>query len=342
MMLEQRVGGWLDRRVAGRIVVAVSGGADSSALLVALARGLSRRGERPAASLCGAHFNHRLRDEHEHEHDLEYVRALVARFGVPLLTDGADVGEIHRSARDLGGVEAAARSRRYEFLRDAAGIVGARYVCTGHNLDDQSETVLMRLLAGVEGVLLSGMPERRRLSGLCELCRPLLGIPRSQIDSYLEANGVSRATDPSNASTAYRRNLVRHEVIPAIETAWPAVRRDLVTLGFSMGEYHSLVKRRAYALEFEYGRFGARVLRHAYFDLDADARLEALYAVMRRLGLLDRRDRPGHAFFGPALGRDPGGSRTLVASRKTRIALDGPWLVICADVVRSPESGYLR
>ena len=342
MTLEQRTRAWLDRRATGRIVVAVSGGADSSALLVALVGGLSQRGERPAEVLCAAHFNHRLRDEPEHEHDFEHVRALAEQLGVSLLVGSADAGEIRRSARSLGGVEAAARCRRYAFLTDAAGAVGARYVCTGHNLDDQSETILMRLLAGVEGVLLSGMPERRRLDAGCELCRPLLGVPRSRIDAFLDANGVGRATDPSNASTAHRRNLVRHEIIPAIETVWPAVRRDLVTLGVSMGEYHSLVKERASALGFEYGRFGARVCRRAFFGLDADARLEALYRVMSRLGLLDRRNRPGHAFFTPVLSSDPGGSRTLVASRKMRITVDGPCLVIAPDIVRPPESGYLR
>ncbi len=341
MTLEQSVHEWLDHRSCGRIVAAVSGGADSTALLVALAHGLSRRGERPAATLCAAHFNHRLRGEHEHEHDLQSVRALTAWLGVPLLTADADPGEIRRTAGDLGGLEASARSHRYRFLKDAAAVVGARYLCTGHNLDDQVETILMRLLAGVEGVLLSGMPDCRRLTARCELCRPLLGTTRSQIDAFLDARTVRRTVDPSNERTVFRRNLVRHEIIPAIETAWPALRRDIGTLGVAMNAYHAQVRRRADSLRFEYGPSGARASRRGFYELDDDARLEALYGVMRRLGLLDRRNRPGHAFFAPVLSDDPGGSCTLVASRKTRIALDGPWLVVSGDVVRSGESGYL-
>ena len=328
MTLDQRVGAWLDRRAAGRIVVAVSGGADSSALFLALARGLSSRGERAATALVAAHFNHRLRDQTEHERDLAGVRALAARLAVPLMTGSVRAGELHRQASAAGGIEAAARQARYSFLGGAARVTGARYVCTGHTRDDQAETILMRLLAGVDGVLLSGIPESRGLTARGELYRPLLTIARSEIDSYLQAHGVSPSADATNASTAYRRNFVRREVIPAIETEWPALRQDLVSLGESMARYHLQVKKRAASLGVEYGRFGARMPRRAFFALDADARLEALYAVMRRLGLLERRNRPGHAFFAPALRDDPGGSRTLLAGRKTRITLQGQWLVI--------------
>ncbi len=346
MTVDRRVREWLRSRETrprsgfreDRIVVAASGGADSSALALAVAESLRALDRAPSASLVIAHFNHRLRPEADHAADLDVVRAVAERVGAPLVTSAAEPDEISTRAGSSGGVEAAARRLRYGFLAAAATATGARTICTGHTRDDQAETVLMRLVSGIEGVLLSGIPRARPLDERLLVERPLLDASRSEIECYLRENRVQWSSDSSNLAIRHRRNRVRHEMLPQIEPYWPAVRLDLVRLGEAMAHYRITVREQAAGLDVEYDGPLARISRAAFFGLPADARLELLYEVLDRLGLLDRADRPGHAFFAPVLGPDPGENRRLVEARRARIELKGDLLVV-GRVLSAPMNG---
>ncbi|KAA5545348.1 tRNA lysidine(34) synthetase TilS [Roseiconus nitratireducens] len=201
------------------VVVACSGGADS----VALVRGLGERiadsatrlGE-PQGVLVVAHFNHRLRGA-ESEADVSFVRQLANDLGLRFESEaGTGEQEDEQSARD----------DRRQFLGDVARRHGARYVAMGHSLDDNVETVLHRLLRGTGPAGLTGISPFRSLSHRPEdrdlvVARPLLAVRRQQIRQALHQLGQDWREDRTNTSTRYRRNWVRHELIPRLQTEFP-------------------------------------------------------------------------------------------------------------------------
>lgn len=198
------------------LVVGLSGGADSVALLDALHRTLPPR-RRPR--LVAAHLDHGLRPGSGE--DARFCKALCERLGIPFRLGRADVAATARSAGD--GLESAARDERYAFLRRVARDEAARMIAVAHTRDDQAETLLLHLLRGAGSHGLSGM---RHSSG--DLLRPLLGVSRSQVLEYLEEHGLSWREDPSNADPAFTRNRVRHELLPWLEARFnPRLREAL-------------------------------------------------------------------------------------------------------------------
>lgn len=337
---------WLRARLAevpdSRIVVAVSGGADSVALAAALAIAARDTDVRASSVLVFAHFNHRLRDDADHDRDLAVVSRLARTCEVPLVTEREQAGAIEAAARAAGGIESAARSARYRFFDRVCRAVGARTVCTAHHADDQAETVLMRLLAGQKGLQLAGIPDRRELGSGVFLCRPLLRTHREQIDAFLAEQNLSWSDDRSNLDPRYRRNRVRTEILPAIEREWPAVRHDLVMLAFATKALRLAARGEAGSVPIAADGDSARVPRRAFYRLGREARLDLAYDMIRRLDLLKRDDRPGHRFFEPLLGTDPGSNRQLIASRGMRVRLEDESLVFEPDIVRPTERRYLR
>jgi tRNA(Ile)-lysidine synthase len=197
----------------GAVVVAVSGGPDSVALLRALVA------LRPDDDLVIAHVNHQLRGA-ESDADEQSVRDLHARF-VPagagklvLRCRRADTAEEARTER--ANLEAVARRIRYEWLGQIAAEVGARWIATGHTADDQAETVLHRLLRGTGLKGLRGIAPRRALTNTVELVRPLLGLRRAEVLAYLDEVGQSYRTDSSNCDPRFTRNRIRHELLPLL------------------------------------------------------------------------------------------------------------------------------
>ncbi len=196
-------------------MAAVSGGADSVALLDVLASLKEYR-----LNLVAAHLNHLLRDA-EADEDEEYVRALAASYGVPVVVKREDVREIAR--REGRSLEDAGRCARYSFLHAVAAEHGARAVALAHHADDQAETVLMRLLRGAGGSGLCAMaPKTRDL-----YVRPFLGVSRREIEDYLRRRGIAWRNDSSNESPDFLRNRVRNELIPLLGTYNPAISERL-------------------------------------------------------------------------------------------------------------------
>ena len=204
-------------------LVAVSGGADSVALL----RGLAHlKGNLGDGRIIAAHFNHRLRGA-ESDADEAFVRQLTSDLNIPL-----EVGSSGAPTNSTGdGIEAAARAARYSFLTDTAHRVGARYVVTAHTADDQVETVLHRILRGTGISGLAGIPRARELSPAVALVRPLLAITRAEVLAFLATLPQPYREDSSNASPAFTRNRLRHELLPLLEKEYaPALRAALLRL----------------------------------------------------------------------------------------------------------------
>lgn len=193
-------------------VVAVSGGADSVALLRALS-------EPPCpANLIVAHLNHRLRGK-ESDTDAEFVASLCPQ--LPHRIESLDIAAI--AVERCQNLEATARHERYEFLTRVARNVGATWVATGHTADDQAETVLHRLIrgAGIRG--LRGIAARRELAPRIQLIRPMLMVTRTEVVEFLHEIGQTWREDASNRDLGFTRNRIRHELLPILHSFNPGI-----------------------------------------------------------------------------------------------------------------------
>jgi tRNA(Ile)-lysidine synthase len=213
------------------VVVAVSGGPDSVALLLALIRlypeWSATLPDKPQGPLLVAHLNHKLRGT-ESDADEQFVRNLHAS----LLSRSAGRLELRCESIDIrchvqearGNLESVARRIRYDWLAKIADEAGIRFVATGHTADDQAETVLFRLFRGTGVKGLSGIAKRRGLRPGVDLIRPLLGATRKEVLEYLEGEGQTYRLDRSNSDLRYTRNRIRHELIPQLARQYnPAI-----------------------------------------------------------------------------------------------------------------------
>jgi tRNA(Ile)-lysidine synthase len=192
---------------AHRLIVAVSGGADS----VALVRALSALHPQGPGKLVVAHFNHRLRGA-DSDADAQFVCQLAERLGLAF-----QLGQAAPLDKAGQGWEAAARQVRYEFLEGTARGLGARYVVTAHTADDQAETILHHVLRGTGLLGLAGMQRVRQLDEGLALLRPMLDLRRSDVVDYLTAIDQPYCQDVSNWDRSFTRNRIRHDLMPLIE-----------------------------------------------------------------------------------------------------------------------------
>ncbi|MEX1158397.1 MAG: tRNA lysidine(34) synthetase TilS [Thermomicrobiales bacterium] len=212
------VHGWPDRPL-----LACSGGVDSSALLL-LAGSALRRGD--ITPFVVVHVNHQTRPDSAIEADA--VEDLASSFGVQTVRVGIQAGDAPDAT---ASPEERLRILRYASLARVAGDLGVGAVVTAHTLNDQVETILMRLLGGAGGLAAAGMARRQRMetiAGTIELHRPLLDISRDELLEVLGWAGVTPLTDPTNAHRAYRRNALRHDVVPVLRTVFPGFEPALV------------------------------------------------------------------------------------------------------------------
>lgn len=212
----------------GVVLLAVSGGPDSTALLLLLDRLARYRG----SDLEVAHFDHGLRSQEEAAQEAAFVVSLCHRLGRQMHVGHGDVRG--RAERESLSLEDAARRERYEFLASTARQTGSNRVMTGHTASDQAETVLMHILrgAGMDG--LAGMAPAAAWpvpggEGLT-LARPLLSLTREETVEYCAAAEVEPVQDASNDSPAHVRNRVRAELLPLLRTFNPRVDEALVRL----------------------------------------------------------------------------------------------------------------
>ncbi len=222
-----------------KVLIAVSGGADSVALLHCLHR-LARK---TGWTLAAAHLNHGIRGP-ESDQDEQFVLDACVALQVPCHAGRIEVAARARSER--ANLEEAGRKLRYDFLRRTAREIGAGRIATGHSRDDQAETLLMRLLrgSGLEGLA----SIRPVLDGL--IVRPLLEQSRAAIVEYLHRAGRPHREDTSNRNLKYLRNRIRHELIPRLEAEFnPRVAENLARLAALARESDEFLQdesRRAY------------------------------------------------------------------------------------------------
>ena len=216
------------------VLVALSGGADSVALLLELLR-LQRTGF--VSRVEAAHLHHGIRGT-DADADAGFVRALCEQQNVPLVTDYADVPKLAKA--DGISLELAARNARYAFLERVRVERSLECIALGHHRDDQAETVLLRLLRGSGTDGLAGMRVR---SG--RLIRPLLYTGKDEILSYLKERGQDFCTDATNFETDAARNRIRLELMPLLRTMNPSVSETLSDTAMHIAEDADLLNRLA-------------------------------------------------------------------------------------------------
>jgi len=233
------------------VLAALSGGADSVALLHLLAR----RRTADSLRITAAHFNHRIRGEAA-DADAAFCRALCSRLGIELIEGSADIPSIAQ-ARGTG-IETTAREERYRFLQAAQEKCGADCIALAHHLDDQAETVLMHLLrgAGPEGVC--GM---RRISG--RLYRPLLDLQKQELVAFLKSENIPWREDATNALSDTPRNALRLNALPAIEKCYTKAAQAIARYAHAAQIESDYIARQTDAFlasHLECGPYGKRIL----------------------------------------------------------------------------------
>jgi len=273
---------------ASQLLVAFSGGPDSTALLRALVelrptvelRSTVEQNS-TAERLHACWIDHGIRPADELAAEEAFVRDFARRFGVTLHVRRAERGSLEALAADLGSIEAAARHFRYAALRAVKVAQGLRYILTGHHADDQWETQVMRFFSGSGSAGLQGMREEYG-----DIGRPFLALRRAQLESYLGEHALPLNHDSTNAQSDYLRNKLRHELMPVIASVFPGYGTSLNALaqklhdddqalaGYAAELYPEQGARRGIALS-HYRAAPRAVGQRALFAM-ADAALRAL------------------------------------------------------------------
>ncbi|MEN3327733.1 MAG: tRNA(Ile)-lysidine synthase [Acidobacteriota bacterium] len=193
------------------VVVAVSGGADSTALLLAIEE--LKRSNKLYIGVCVAHLDHRLRKSSSK--DAKWVADLSAKLGFKSV-----IGRAKQLDETNENLEQAAREARYAFLERTAKRVSANYVLTAHTMDDQAETVLMRLMRGSASLGLGGMESLRPLAktSSIKLVRPLLWARRSETENYCRVRRINFLSDEMNDDLTFARVKVRKQLLPLMQS----------------------------------------------------------------------------------------------------------------------------
>lgn len=233
------------------VLVGVSGGPDSVCLLYLL-NAMSRT---IGFKLHIAHLDHMLRSDSGK--DADFVRELGNKLGIHVAIGSIDVKKL----ASKGSLEEAARNARLEFLFKVARKIKADKIALAHNLDDQAETVLMRILRGTGLQGLSGIIPKRRLYGF-EVIRPLVRVERRQIEAFLRKKKVRPRIDKTNLQDLYLRNKLRNKLLPLLKQYNPGIKEALSNMAESAAFDYDYLNRQALRLTGSRNRIElARFLR---------------------------------------------------------------------------------
>jgi len=210
------------------VLTAVSGGVDSVALLHLLARALP-----PEGKLAVAHVNHGFRGA-DSDSDAAFVRSLAMEYNLRYFEHRLDVGATMS--------ENAARNLRYDFLVQQAEQIGFRYLATAHTADDQTETVLHRILRGTGLAGLSGIVPSRVVTPAVTLLRPLLHVRRKEILAYLESLSKTYRDDKTNFENQFTRNRIRNRLLPMLREEFnPQIDEAVCRLAMLAAQHESVL-----------------------------------------------------------------------------------------------------
>lgn len=215
----------------GRVVtVALSGGADSVALLYAL----NRLKDRLGITVKAAHLNHLIRGD-EAFRDEEFVKNLCSSLDIPLICEEIDVPKLAKK-QNLS-LETAAREIRYEFLNR---VCEGGLIATAHTASDNLETLLLNLARGSAIGGLCGIPIKRD-----NIIRPIISVTREEIEKYCCVNNLSFVTDSTNLSDDYTRNKLRHNIVPVLRELNPKIEKTVLKTSRSVTEISNMIKSSA-------------------------------------------------------------------------------------------------
>jgi tRNA(Ile)-lysidine synthase len=214
------------------LLVALSGGGDSTALLLALVE----LAKSEPYEIFACHINHKLRGAAAEE-DERFCHRLCEHLSVPLLVHSIDRAEFRRQSTSPS--EEILRQHRYALLVQAAGELASHYIVTAHVSEDQAETMLFRLLRGTSLRGLLGIKSKRKLAPSVYAIRPLLSVSKRECRQYLAERGVSPRYDESNDDPAYSRNFLRHIITPKLLERFPSFAEHLETLSQIIGAEES-------------------------------------------------------------------------------------------------------
>lgn len=218
------------------VVVGVSGGPDSTALFLLLSELKAEMG----LGLIVAHLDHGVRKTSSR--DAAFVRSLAQRFNTPFYT--AKI--LPKTLKKSGSLEDQMRSLRYSFYLDICRRTGATKIALGHTLDDQAQTVLMRVLRGSGLFGLSAILPRRVLAEGIEVVRPLIGVTKKEVLSYLKKKRVRYCADETNEDLAFLRNKVRRHLLPLLEKQYnPNIKETLAHLALTVGADYRYLSQEA-------------------------------------------------------------------------------------------------
>ena len=203
-----------------KLLIAFSGGPDSTAALIALQEMAPTFG----FTLYACHVNHGLRAK-ESDADADFCQQICQKLDVKcqIINLSLPASKTHFS-------EDALRHMRYQSLADYAAAQNIAFIVTGHTLDDQSETILFNLFRGTGLTGLTGMKTCRQLSESIHILRPLLGVTKSQCKDFLNSRNIVARNDSSNNNEIYMRNYVRHKIMPSINERFPDFRQHLYSM----------------------------------------------------------------------------------------------------------------
>ncbi len=215
-----------------KVLVAVSGGADSVCMLKAL---IAIR-EKINIEVMAANLDHQLRGK-ESRADSRFVKKTADDLGIKCVIGRINVS---RGGRRGMSVEEKAREKRYDFLIKTAKANKCNVIATGHNMNDQAETVLIKIIHGSSLKGMAGIPPLRWSKNI-KIIRPLIRVSRPEIISFLERSDLAYVEDSSNLDIRFVRNRVRHEILPYLEKYNPKIKRSLVNLSDTVREDLSFI-----------------------------------------------------------------------------------------------------
>ncbi len=237
----------------GRVLLAISGGADSIALLHAMDRLVSDG--TISVGLLSAHLNHGLRGA-DGDGDEAFVVQQARELGLPVVSKTVDV-KAHAQAHRLS-IETAARQLRLGFLTEIAKTHGCSWIAMGHQKNDNAETVLQRLERGTGFRGLAGIRPSRQAGENLTFIRPLLCCSRAEIVEYLRSQDLTWREDHTNADCAYTRNRIRHQLLPALQsTCDDSLVEELASLSTSAARLHERIAAEATTAIEEHARCDA-------------------------------------------------------------------------------------
>ena len=242
----------------GRLCLAFSGGSDSLALLSIL----------PKDRSYAVYIDHGIRGREELEKEIELNRRNAERYSIPLKVLHLQEGEVAHLAREEKiGLEAAARKLRYALLMRE----DADFILTAHHLDDQAETLIMRLLSSSPFYRLEGI---KRQNG--RIFRPFLAVAKETINSYISEEGLEYSHDSTNDDTSYRRNHIRHSILPRLSLD---EKRLLLSISLNV----QAMNEKMSPIDIESG-FTFSFSRSAFISAAPAMREEAIYRINGKLG----------------------------------------------------------